>query len=175
MNKTLSDDTDAVLALQGVGWWTRKAISLATITLHAKQYTDDQSTTHIDISQTATGGMKGTTEIRLLDWQEREHEDHIFGHLKGRSRWLSPSNYDNDISDPFLKAEWLDADSEKGGPNGEVHIESLVVNDEKGWTAQQVWGFAVVDGQRYHVRRVLVTKGKDVLRVRLVYNWQGKE
>ncbi|TVY14540.1 hypothetical protein LARI1_G006890 [Lachnellula arida] len=175
MNKTLSDDTDPVLALQGVGWWTRKAIGLATVTLHTKQYTGDDSTTHIDISQTVTGGIQGTTENRVLNWQEREHEDHIFGHLKGRSRWLSSSDYDSEITDPFLKAEWLDVDSEKGGPSGEIHIESSVVNEEKGWTAQQVWGFAVVDGQRYYVRRVLVTKGKDVLRVRLVYNWQGKE
>jgi len=173
MNKTLSDDTDPVLALQGVGWWTRKAIGLATVTLHAKQYTKE-GTTHIDISQTATGGIQGTTETRTLDWQERKHEDHIFGNLNGRSRWLSPSAYD-EITDAFLKADWLEADPEKGGPDGEVHIESRVVNEEKGWTAQQVWGFALVDGQRYYVRRILVTKGKDELRVRLVYNWQGKE
>jgi hypothetical protein len=40
-NKTLSDDPDDVLALQGMGWMTRKAISIATVTLHTKQYTDD--------------------------------------------------------------------------------------------------------------------------------------
>ena len=105
-------------------------------------------------------------------WAEREHEDHLFGHLKGRSRWLT--NLD-EISDPYLKEGWLDVDSEKGGPNGEIHIESSVINEEKGWTAQQVWGFAIVDGKRYYVRRVLVTKGKEVLKVRLVYNWQGKQ
>jgi len=64
-NKTLSDDTDAVLALQGVGWWTRKAIGLATLTLHTKQYEKD-GVTHIDIEQTATGGIKGTTEYVIF-------------------------------------------------------------------------------------------------------------
>jgi len=167
MNKTLSDDTDAVLALQGISWLTRKAIGFATITLHTKQYSDSDNISHIDIDQTATGGIKGTTEIRVLNWKEREHDDHIFGHLKGRSRWLA--NFD-EIEDPYLKEGWLDVDSEKGGPNGEVHIESTVVNEEKGWTAQQVWGFAIVDGTRYYVRRVVVTKGKEVLKVRLVYN-----
>ncbi|TVY86381.1 hypothetical protein LAWI1_G006531 [Lachnellula willkommii] len=110
MNKTLSDDTDPVLALQGVGWWTRKAIGLATVTLHTKQYTGDDSTTHIDISQ--------TTENRVLNWQEREHEDHIFGHLKGRSRWLSSSDYDSEITDPFLKAEWLESIVRRGARMG---------------------------------------------------------
>jgi len=50
-----------------------------------------------------------------------------------------------------------------------------VINEEKGWDARQVWGFAIVDGQRYYTRRVVVTKGKEVLRVRLVYNWIGKK
>ena len=166
-NKTLSDDADAVLALQGVSWLTRKAIGFATITLHTKQYTDSDNITHIDIDQTATGGIKGTTEIRVLNWTEREHDDHIFGRVKGRSRWLA--NFD-EIEDPFLKEGWLDVDSEKGGPNGELHIESSVVNQEKGWTAQQVWGFAIVDGKRHYTRRVIVTKGKEVVKVRLVYN-----
>jgi hypothetical protein len=39
----------------------RKAIGLATVTLHTKQYEED-GVTHIDIDQTATGGIKGTTE-----------------------------------------------------------------------------------------------------------------
>lgn len=54
--------------LQGIGWFTRKAIGLATITLDVKQYRDDEGVEHIDIVQTATGGIKGTTENRTLDW-----------------------------------------------------------------------------------------------------------
>jgi len=171
MNKTLSDDTDAILALQGVGWWTRKAISYATITLHAKQYVTDDGHTHIDIEQTATGGIKGTTENRELDWKEREHTDHLFGNLKGKSRWL---NLDG-VEDEFLKDGWLENDEESAGPAGEKHIESFVLNAEKEWTADQIWGFAVLEGQRYYVRRVVVTKGDTVLKARLVYNWQGKK
>jgi len=30
-NKTIADDADKVLALQGVSWFTRKAIRLATV------------------------------------------------------------------------------------------------------------------------------------------------
>jgi len=171
LNKSLSDDTDPILALQGVGWWTRKAIGIATITLHAKQYVDDGKITHIDIDQTATGGIKGTTENRTLDWQEREHEDHIFGKLVGQTRWKTLE----DITDDFQKDGWLTGDEEKAGPNGELFVESHVVNVEKGWTASQIWGFAIIDEKRYYTRRVVVTKGDTVLKVRMVYNWQGKK
>lgn len=170
MNKTLSDDTDAILQLQGIGWWTRKAISLATVYLSVKQYTDDAGHTHIDIIQTATGGIKGTTELRELDWVEREHEDHLFGKLKGKSRWITLE----DVDEPFNKEGWLEGDEESSGPNGEKHIQSFVNNEEKGWTANQTWGFAIIDGQRYYVRRVVVKKGDEALMARLVYNFTKK-
>ncbi|RDL34380.1 Uncharacterized protein BP5553_07508 [Venustampulla echinocandica] len=170
MNKTLSDDTDAVLSLQGVGWLTRKAVGLATITLHVKQYNDDAGTTHVDIDQTLTGGIKGTSEQRQLDWTAREHEDHLFGKVKGQSRWATLDLPE----DPFLKEGWIDDDSENGGPEGQRHIESFVVNEERGWDARQIWGFAIIDGKRYYTRRVVVSKGKEVLKVRLVYEYQAK-
>jgi len=53
---------------QGISWVTRTLISVATITLDIKHYTED-CTEHIDIDQTATGGIKGTTENRILDWK----------------------------------------------------------------------------------------------------------
>ena len=168
-NKTLSDKTDELLAFQGIGWMTRKAIGLATVTLHIKQYTEE-GTTHINIDQTATGGMKGTSEHRILDWESREHEDHVFGKLNGKSRWL---NLDG-VSDDFLKEDWLEGEEEISGPAGELHIESYSVNDKNGWTAQQVWGFASIDGVRYYVRRVVVKKGDEVRKVRLVYDWTKK-
>jgi hypothetical protein len=169
-NKTLSDDTDALLALQGIGWLTRKAIGFATVTLHVKQYNDDNAVTHIDIDQTATGGIKGTSENRTLDWTFREHQDHIFGKLNGKNRWVTLDLVDDD----FLTAEWLEGEEEKAGPKGETHVQSFVQNDEKGWTAEQIWGFATIDGKRYYTRRVTVKKGSEALKVRLVYDWQGK-
>jgi len=164
MNKTLSDNTEPVLALQGIGWFKRKAIGLATVTLHTKQYEED-GVVHIDIDQTATGGIKGTTELRVLDWSFREHNDHIFGDLNGRSRWIKLDN--PEIPDPFLLEDWLDAEGE--------FVESYVDNENAGWTGEQIWGFATVNGERYHVRRVIVKKGDTALKVRLVYDWQGKK
>ena len=37
-NKSISDDLDAVLALQGIGWLTRKAIGLATVVVRCAQH-----------------------------------------------------------------------------------------------------------------------------------------
>jgi hypothetical protein len=173
-NKTLSDDTDAVLALQGVGWMMRKAIAWATVTLSIKQYVDDTNLTHIDTDQTATGGIKGTQELRQLDWIERPHDDHIFGKLVGKSRWIATGTPEYEALQAFMREGWLE-EGEQGGPNGESHVHSWVVNEEKGWTAEQIWGFAMVEEKRYYVRRVVVTKGKEVLSVRLVYDWQGTE
>jgi len=176
MNKTLSDDPDPVLALQGVGWLTRKAISWATVTLHITQWTED-NLVRIKISNTATGGIKGTTEDRTLDWEWHDHEDDMFGKLQGRSRLISRSNLSagngpdgglgqEEVVDAFLLEGWL----EEGDS-----LQSVSVNDGKGWMAVQIWGFAVVDGKRFHVRRVVVRKGDEVVKVRLVYDWQGKQ
>lgn len=144
---------------------------MATVTLHVKQYLDEVPTTHIDIVQTLTGGIQGTTELRTLDNTERSHNDHLFGDLKGRSRWVTLDQ--SGIDDSFLKDGWLEGAEE--GEDGKRHIESWVINEGKGWEAQQIWGFSVLDGKRYYVRRVVVTKGGEVLKARLVYDWQGKK
>jgi hypothetical protein len=152
----------------------RKAIAWATITLAIKQYSDDAGITHIDTDQTATGGIKGTQEMRQLDWIERPHDDHIFGKLKAKNRWVATGSPEYEAVNQFMREGWLE-DGEQAGPNGETHVQNWVVNEEKGWTAEQIWGFAIVEEKRYYVRRVVVTKETEVLSVRLVYDWQGKE
>jgi hypothetical protein len=58
-NKSMSGDTDEVLALQGVSWWKRKIIGAATITLDVNHYKDEEGIENIDIKQTLTGGLSG--------------------------------------------------------------------------------------------------------------------
>ena len=65
----------------------------------------------------------------------------------------------------WLKKGWLE-------PEGEF-VQSYVESVGGGWTADQVWGFEMVDGKRYHVRHVVVRKGEDWKEARLVYDWQG--
>lgn len=153
---------------------TRKAIGWATVTLAIKEYVDESNHTRIDISNTASGGIKGTTENRTLDFVERSHEDSMFGAVAGRSRWfsISDSSATSDI-DSWLLEGWLE-EGEGVGPKGESKIESRVKSTDKGWTVQQVWGFAVVDGKRYYVRRLVAKKGDKEVRIRIVYDFQGK-
>lgn len=59
----------------------------------------------------------------------------------------------------------------KQGWDSEDVLESFVESLDNGWTALQYWGFADVEGVRRHVRQVVTKKGKDELRIRLVYDW----
>ncbi|KAH0560083.1 hypothetical protein GP486_003389, partial [Trichoglossum hirsutum] len=114
----------------------RTAISYATITLSIKQYDekrdDSSSVTRIDIDQTATGGINGTTERRILDWTPREHSDYLFGAVTGKSRWRRLEEIGGNEEDAkFLATGWLDEVKETG------LVESYVVSDENEWTARQ--------------------------------------
>ncbi|KAM0332121.1 hypothetical protein ACHAQA_002393 [Verticillium albo-atrum] len=179
MNKALSDSPEPALALQGVSWMVRKGIGLSTVTLHVKQYdgapkapsTATESVTHIDISQTATGGIKGTTENRCLDLEWREHSDWLFGNCRGQSDWRAAA----EVEDPHLKKGWLEGDAESTGPGGKSHVFSHVENLDSGWTATQIWGFQEIDGARRYARNIVVAKGDEKVEFRLVYDWLGEE
>lgn len=51
-----------------MGWMTRKALAIANITLNIKHTKDEAGVEKIDIDQTLTGGIKGTSEHRTLDY-----------------------------------------------------------------------------------------------------------
>jgi hypothetical protein len=155
-------------------------VSLATVTLHVKQFTAPPSppadpanppVTHIEIEQTGTGGMKGSTEKRCLDYTFREHSDWLFGHVKGQTKWVTPA----EVTDAFLKdggnGGWLEGEEEKTGPNGETHVLSYVESLDNGWTATQIWGFKVVEGERKYVRNVVIAKEGERVELQLVYDW----
>ena len=110
----------------------RKAIRFATITLSVKEYVDPEtSVTHVDITNTATGGISSTTELRTLDWTFREHKDGIFGEVRGKSRFVKLDNLERGKEgDDWLKKGWEDE-------NGEF-IQSYVESVDNGWTADQV-------------------------------------
>ncbi|KAJ9652618.1 hypothetical protein H2198_008145 [Neophaeococcomyces mojaviensis] len=182
MNKSLSDDPDKLLALQGLSWLTRRAIGLATVVLTIKEYKDEAGAYHIDITSVASG-LSTTQENRTLDWQERDHQDRIFGNCRGRSRFVTgtstfqpvesypPSDLDfltgGHLKDEKTESKFLDNDS----------VQSYVKNQDSGygWTAEQVWNFEEIKGKRYYIRRVVVKNGKGDKseKVRLVYDYQG--
>lgn len=177
----MSDAFDPVLALQGVGWLTRKTIGAATVTQSLSQSSvtgeDGQPTTAITIEQTLTGGLKGTTEQRTLDWHYRAHTDWVFGTLQGKTRYntLAKVTEENkgtgntEEDSKYLVEGWL-----KESEEGDI-VESFVDNDGNKWTGWQVWGFAEIGGERKFVRRAVIRKKdkNEVVRVRLVYDYAG--
>ena len=88
--------------------------------------------TQIDVSQTGTGGLKGTDEHRILDWSERSHSDRIFGDVTGRTKWVKiPGGFEPGYG--AEEAEFLGKDWE-----GDEVVLSWVRNEKAGWSAVQV-------------------------------------
>ncbi|CDM37921.1 hypothetical protein DTO013E5_7230 [Penicillium roqueforti] len=200
MDSTHSNPTDPILSLQGVGWLIRKTLSYATVTIYITQYADSENPAliHVDAQQVITGGIQGTKEERRLDWEEREHVDHIFGKLKGRSRQIAGTKSEDGAVRPVLEVQTkagspeadakvlkfligetlIDGSKSEGflAEEGEgVFLQSFVQNVESGWTAEQVWGFEIVDGERRHTRRVVVVKDGKVASARLVYAFKERK
>lgn len=177
LNKSISDDIDALLILQGIGWWTRKAISLATVVLTIKEYTKD-NVIHIDITQVASG-LSTTQEDRILNWTEALHDDKIFGQVRGKSRMFKKEDFS--MAGPggpddatFLQGLKLKDMKTDTAFLDDEHVQSYVESVKGGWTAEQIWGFESIDGKKYYTRRVVVRKEDKVQRVRLVYDFKGK-
>lgn len=101
-------------------------------------------------------------EKRILDYTWRDHEDKIFGKVRGKSRWVKLKDIDED---DFMKTGFDDMEGE--------HVQALAENIGNGWTANQVWGFEEVDGKRHYVRHVVVRTGEDWKQARLVYDYKG--
>ncbi len=164
-----------------MSWLTRNAIGMASITLHVRQYRSEDAAedgaVHIDIDQTIVGGIKGTSEERTLNWQWRDHADHIFGAVRGRSRFVTAADVraaEAEIPDAadreHLTAGWEKEDEEL--------IESVAESKQNGWVARQIWGFQQVqvgaNKERRYTRKVVVRKGEKAERIRLVYDWIPK-
>ncbi|KAJ5898973.1 hypothetical protein N7495_003717 [Penicillium taxi] len=200
MDTTQSNPFDPILDLQGVGWLLRKALAYATITLQIREYTDTEDSTiyHIDIQQVVTGGINGNKEERKMNWAVREHKDNIFGEVAGCSRLICGAKGEDGKVRPaldmqtkvdeetdatikrFLRGEiYADGSASEGFiadiVDEELFVQSWVVNAASGWTAEQVWGFEIVDGERRHTRRVAVAKGNKLEMARLVYTFIGHE
>ncbi|KAL4957565.1 hypothetical protein BDW69DRAFT_191535 [Aspergillus filifer] len=90
LDKSVTDSSDSILRLQGVSWLTRRAISVATQTLHFNSSTiQNEGGTQIPqltMRQTLTGGIPGSTEERVMDWFERLRSNHVYGNILSKSK-----------------------------------------------------------------------------------------
>ena len=122
----------------------------------------------IEVEQPGVGGVKGTKETFHSDGAWHEHEDHIFGEVKGKTTWVNVSELkDVDGDEAYLQEGWLPETA-----NGKA-IYSLVESKRNGWVARQIWGFKEVNGARMYARNVVVTKGSEKKRAHLYYDYKG--
>ena len=125
--------------------------------------TADKPAEEIHIDQSLSG-LKGTREERFLDSEKRPHEDYVFGKVVGQSKRLLTAA---EIGDEWLEAGGWTEDTVRDG-----WVRSYVESTEYGWTAEQIWGFQVVEGERRYVRRLKFVTGEgNRLDKVLVYDW----
>ncbi|KAL3450230.1 hypothetical protein BJX65DRAFT_305682 [Aspergillus insuetus] len=206
LDKILSSPTDPLLSLQGMNWVVRKAIGMSSVVLDIKQTeetgaTTKQPVTYLEISQTSSTGLPGTTEKRWFDWEPRNQEDHIFGKCVAQARWVAGIKSDSGRAKPDLEVQTTlvqdpnigrflsgevngDLSRSEGflieSPDDEVReedkqwVQLFIRSVDGNWTAEQVWGFEEVGNERRYVRRVVVAnkKGEHGL-ARLVYSYRG--
>ncbi|TFL06798.1 hypothetical protein BDV98DRAFT_164972 [Pterulicium gracile] len=169
MNKTLSDNPDELLGLQGVGLITRKIIGVVTITQGIKHFKDENGVEHVDNDQSFAGGLASTKEERIYSNVTTEHADHLYGPMKNTS-WRCPVA---DIEHEYLKTGWTE-DTIKHGTLRTVSVSDVAKGNIKQWTADQVWGFELIEGERRYTRRIKFTgpDGEGV-EIRMVHNYLG--
>jgi len=118
----------------------------------------------------------------VLDGEVREHTDHIFGAVKGYTRWTTLASLsDEDADEAFLKGGWCEGEGGADGCGGEEMVDSFVERVDGSWVARQVWGFREVDvgggkRERRYARRTVVRKkgGKEVKRATLIYDYRPR-
>ncbi|RDA87964.1 hypothetical protein CP532_3457 [Ophiocordyceps camponoti-leonardi (nom. inval.)] len=169
-SKKLSDSMEPGLALQGIGFFVRKGICMATITLSVEQYegtprppsTAEGPVWRIDSTQSAAG-LSSTSEQRCVDDTPREQTDWVFGTVEGRSHWITV----DEVDDAYLAGGWIFDGDDK------TLLRAIAVNKTAGWTATQVWGFQMVDDERRYCRNVVIEKGDERVNFRIVYDYVG--
>ncbi|KAI9375991.1 hypothetical protein BJX61DRAFT_492216 [Aspergillus egyptiacus] len=177
----------------------RTTLAWVSVTLNTKQYQSpdaDKTTYHIDVDNIVTGGVQGSTEQRVTDWKKREHSDTIFGRVEGQSRLFRGvlkdgkvrpnveicTNIDDEKIGRFLRGEILedggecegflvDKVGEEFGEGEGLWLHSWVESLDSSWTAEQVWGFEIINGERYHTRRVACANNGQYVLARLVYTF----
>jgi len=114
-------------------WFKRRAVSVFTLTLAVRHYTNNTGVECIDIDQKLSGGIPGGSDNNVLDFQERQYDDDIFGVLTSKVRRVTNLE---EIEDDFLKTGW----TEDTLADGLVHVMAWNDPNTSGykWKAEHV-------------------------------------
>ncbi|KAJ8060981.1 hypothetical protein OCU04_010060 [Sclerotinia nivalis] len=165
LNKRLSDPIEHILRLQNVNWFIRRGISFAEVTLHTTQTQDENGLATLTMERVASMGLAGTTEIRQLNWDTKEHKDHVWGNTRIRSRYIPTADVEE--GEEFLTLGWLEETA-----LGDC-IQDKTESAAGSWSSVAVWGFELIKEERRLARHILVRKGYEIAMAKLVYDYIG--
>lgn len=122
---------------------------------------------HVDIDSVVSG-LKATREERCLDGLYRPHEDWIFGKVESKNEWLDNAALRGPAKEAcgvYSTEGWID--------EGE-YLATYVRRLDGTWTASQIWGFMMIDGERRHCRKIRVVAGDKSAEIKFVHDWVEK-
>ncbi|KAJ5928195.1 hypothetical protein N7466_007151 [Penicillium verhagenii] len=180
LNRKLSDDPDAVFALQGVPWITRKVLRFANLSLEITQSvslsdTSSESATDSssDIGSVTTmhvkqvvhpGGFNSETSCPL-NGVGQDMSLPIFGDITMQLRYMNTATImDDELRNAFEE-----------GCSSNLVIDEEAYNTKMDWTARVFWGFEMIDGKRYFTRHATTKKGSKndgIVTARMVYDYE---
>jgi hypothetical protein len=150
------------MAVQGVNFLLRAALSRAPILLIVTETTDEKGLTKISTRQEVIGRV--SEEERFLNWESVPSKHPVFGPVDTKQRITAIS----ELTLPALQEGWEE---------GAVDVIELFTQG-KDWTSWQAWGFETVNGERRHVRKVVIQKGlepvyrpAEAVAMTMVYDW----
>jgi hypothetical protein len=117
------------------------------------------------VSSLTIAGQKGHEEVLVLDGVWRVSENKIIGEIETCASWCRL----RDVGEEWLRMGWMESGAE--GKREVVKFESK--SAKRGWAASAVWGFQMLEGKRYLVRRMTITDGKKTVNAMAVYNFGG--
>ncbi|KAJ5539957.1 hypothetical protein N7513_008289 [Penicillium frequentans] len=154
---------------------------------------------YISVFQVPTAGLGAITESRVLDWDERTPlKDFLFGTRLSRNRFITGKKRDdgrmvpdflpetkinNKVIGQMLRGEIAPDGSDDSGflvegtdeaEDAGLWIHTFEYREDGAWTAEQVWGFEMIGGERFHTRRFVVAdKGGNFEMGRIVFSYFG--
>ncbi|KAJ5953144.1 hypothetical protein N7454_000040 [Penicillium verhagenii] len=192
IDKKVSPPPDPALKIQGVGWVLRKAASLAVVTLHCSITAPSAShagadsqpspqSSHLSVLQVPTAGLGPISESRILDWEERTPlRDFLFGtrlsrnHLIAGKRGVDGRILPDLVPETAIHNELIVEGDDDEAEDAGLWIHSFDYREDGAWTVEQVWGFEMIGGERFHTRRfVVASKGGKIEMGRIVFSYAG--
>ena len=139
----------------------RKVLNAAKVTLTIQESEVD-GVTHLQIESKPGAGLPPSTEARVFNNEPVEVEHPLFGKVRSQTRWATAG-----------ELQVVDASLAQGFEEGALAYVRTEHLEHEGTLTQQAWGFEEINGTRFHTRHVVVSKGDEVVKVKVVYDYLG--